>query len=668
MKNRAFAIEADPETGYLTSISCVQDSHAMNWCAEDGCWGKIDGFAETIRFNPVCYCREGMHLEGLEIREQDMTAVYANGKLTVTVDRFFLKNGNFSERYRIRNNTETVVTLNSDNFGIEVPFNDRYTYADECMVKRCNTHIWCGKNVSWVCALRMGESDCNLGLFLTQGSLVSYSQKGCTSNNRGIFVLEPETVLLKPGEEYVLQWELFVHKGKEDFLAKLAEWGNYIGVEARHQTVFMGEKIEFTVRAAGGQVPRVFLGEEEVETTKGEDSFLVSYAPSHTGEYHFEIMAGSNSTCAQFLVIPPFAEFLKKRVEFIVDRQQCMDPESPLYGAYLIYDNQTDGLYYDDTLGDHNACRERLNMSIMIARYLQIKEDAKIRASLELFIEFLKREIYDEETGEVYNSVGKRRDVIRLYNAPVVMRLFCEMYLLTEDVWYLDQIRKLADHYYAGGGAKWYPNGTAIERVMKAFRMAGRTEDAEKMLGWFKLHTDNMIANGISYPKHEVNYEQTIVTPAVNCISEMGMVTGEKEYYLKEAGKHIRCLERFSGFQPSFHLKETAIRFWDDFWFGKSRCFGDTFPHYLSCLTARSYIAYYRLGGEERYLAAAEECIRNCMCLVSEEGRGSAAYVYPHTLDGREGEFYDAWANDQDMIFYDAINGMDLMEAFRIAP
>ncbi len=664
MKNELFTIEADPETGYLTSISCVQDSYTMNWCAEDGCWGKIDGFTESIRFNPTRFCREGMHLESLEIGEQDMTAVYANGKLTVTVDRHFLENGNFSERYRIRNSTEAVVTLNSDNFGIEVPFNDRYTYADECMVKRCNTHIWCGKNVSWVCALRMGESDCNLGLFLTQGSLVSYSQKGCTSNNRGIFVLEPETVLLKPGEEYVLQWELFVHKGKEDFLTKLAEWENYIGVEAGHQTVFMGEKIEFTVRAAGGRVPRVFLGEEEVETTAGEDGFQVSYAPACTGENQFEIRAGSNTTCAQFLVVPPFAEFLKKRVEFIVDRQQCMDPESPLYGAYLIYDNKTDSQYYADNY--YNACEERINMSVLIARYLRVKEDAKVRASLELFIEFLKREFYEEETGKIYVSLERRQETSRLYNAPGIMRLFCEMYFLTGEDWYLDQILRIAERYYAGGGAKWYANGTAIERVMKAFRTAEREADAEKMLGWYKQQTDNMIANGISYPSHEVNYEQTIVTPAATCISEMGLVTGKKGYYLNEARKHIRCLERFSGFQPSFHLKEIPIRFWDDFWFGKSRCFGDTFPHYWSCLTARSYLAYYRLGGEERYLAAAEECLRNCMCLVSEEGRGSAAYIYPHTLDEKEGEFYDAWANDQDMFLYDAINGMDVVEAFHI--
>ena len=179
-----------------------------------------------------------------------------------------------------------------------------------------------------------------------------------------------------------------------------------------------------------------------------------------------------------------------------------------------------------------------------------------------------------------------------------------------------------------------------------------------------RRNVDNIINNGTSYPKHEVNYEQTIVTPAVTHVSEMGLLCEDKEHYINEAKKHMECLTRFSGHQPSFHLNEIAIRYWDDFWFGKNRIMGDTLPHHLSCLTARSYIAYSRLSHETEWLDNAEECIRNCMCLIGDDGRGSAACVYPYKLNGIRGEFFDPWSNDQDLVLYDALYLNDINGAF----
>ena len=116
--------------------------------------------------------------------------------------------------------------------------------------------------------------------------------------------------------------------------------------------------------------------------------------------------------------------------------------------------------------------------------------------------------------------------------------------------------------------------------------------------------------------------------------------------------KHIKALARFNGHQPSCYMNETPIRYWDDFWFGSGRLQGDTFPHYWSCLTARSYIDYYNASGDETYKLAAEECIRNCFCLFNEKGEGSCAYVYPYRVNDSKGEFYDTWANDQDFALY----------------
>ena len=151
-----------------------------------------------------------------------------------------------------------------------------------------------------------------------------------------------------------------------------------------------------------------------------------------------------------------------------------------------------------------------------------------------------------------------------------------------------------------------------------------------------------------------IAYEQTIVSPAATFLSEYALISGE-EVYRTEAKTHIEILELFNGSQPSFHLNEIPIRYWDDYWFGKLMIKGDTFPHYWSCLTARSYQDYYRLTGEEHYRAAAEECMRNCLCLFMDDGSASCAYLYPERIGDRYGKVYDPWANDQDFALYFAM-------------
>ena len=41
LRNENFHIEFDENTGYITSIKNPLDEHGMNWCAEDGQWGRI---------------------------------------------------------------------------------------------------------------------------------------------------------------------------------------------------------------------------------------------------------------------------------------------------------------------------------------------------------------------------------------------------------------------------------------------------------------------------------------------------------------------------------------------------------------------------------------------------------------------------------------------------
>lgn len=663
MKNKQFNITFDPNSGNIISIINVNDKHSMNWCAEASQWGRLycgnianicENIAQQIHL---------MTLVRFEENVDEAVSVFTNGRIEVTVKRFFRENGNFVERYIIKNVDYADFFVGPESFGISIPFNDCYTYADDCMRNRCNTHIWCAHNQAYVNALKMGVSDINLGLVLTEGAVHSYSQnetKVAGAHSRGEFILNLDHKEIVKNEEYVIEWELFWHKGN-DFCDRADETGKFLKIEAEHFTVFQDEIINFqaTIPTDARNVS-VLCDDETLKFGFDRNTRILScsHRPARTGTFRIWISYDDKKTYADFICVSKFDDLVKNRINFIIDNQQYKRKDSPLYGALLAYDNKEEHIVFDDSVFDHNACRERVGMALLIARYLRNNENKKIRDALDLYIAFVKREFYDEETGAVFNTIGKNPNFIRLYNAPWIMTLFAEMYHLTKDSEYLDDIIKMLGNYYSLGGYKFYPNGFSLKTVIEAFKIAERFDDLEWIRCHFEKHVGNMIKNGTSYPKHEVNYEQTIVTPAASMISEYVKLFNAWDY-ATEAKKHIEVLERFNGHQPSYHMNEIPIRFWDDFWFGKSRQFGDTFPHYWSCLTARSYIDYFDITQDKKYKLAATECIRNCLCLFTDDGRGSCAYVYPYKTWGRRGQFYDEWANDQDFALYFALQ-MDL--------
>lgn len=651
MKNSNFEIEFNKENGSICSIKNSNDGNEMNWCSDIGNWGLPHaqnqiGYGET--YSEIEY----KNLELLSFEEDEYTAVsvYSNDTICVTVKRSFSEKGNLIESCTIKNLRRNCLFLKHGDLKFEIPFNDNYTSAEECMKRRCNTHIWCAGNVAYVNALRMGESDINLGLVVIKGSIKSYSVKDCKTNVRGRFLLNLDHIELEKGEEYVVEWKLFWNNGVDDFYSKALKYPNFLHITSPQFTVFDHENIRFQVKSANKfNNISIFCDGKECDFEIDNDVINVLYKPVRFGEHRFDILCDSICTYTEFFVCENIKDLIKKRINFIVDNQQYHKQGSPLDGAFLIYDNEEKYHVYDSVITDHNASRERMGMTLLIIKYLQNQTNHKFNNALNKCIKFITREVVNMETGEVYNGVCD--NMVRLYNAPWISTLFTEMYYLTKDKTFLNFVFKILSVYYNRGGAKFYPNGLSLLKTVTAFKMAGMKDEENQVVAWFKGHVDNIVANGVFYPPHEVNYEQTIVTPAVTFISQMAEITKDAQY-VAEAKKHIINLERFNGRQPSFHLNEIPIRFWDDFWFGKSQQFGDTFPHYWSCLTARSYIEYYNVSGDEIYKIAAEKCIRNCLCLFNQLGQGSAAYVYPFESNGQKGQFYDAWANDQDFALY----------------
>lgn len=617
-------------TGSIKSLKIADDPFSMNWLREDCTWGTPTE-AELV---------------SSDISANTMTSVYKLSKAELTVRRIPEKD-RYREIYTYKNVSDCDVFFRRGELGIYTPFCDIYDGADICMTNRCNAHIWCGGDVSYINAMRMGVSSKNIGLALLSGSLDSYSIKrdySKNSNDRGIFILHPSPFSLMSGETKTFEWVIFEHGGDDDFIQKLNSLG-ILTVSAEHFTVFEGENIKLgfseipsCVTLDGAKIP--FCGK------------TLEYSPKRLGEHKFLITYGEKHTFAKTIVVPKFEDTLKKRINYIIKNQQFLKSGSPLDGAYLIYDCREHYKYFDNSWPDHNASRERLGMSLLIAKYLQSHKDPEILQSFMKNLEFIKREVVDTETGDVYNTVLKNKNMIRLYNAPWAALLMMETYKLTKDTEYLEIMMRILRKYYEGGGARFYPNGISIAETVEALIAAGMRKEAADLTALYRTHVDNMVKNGTNYPPHEVNYEQTIVTPAATFISQFCKITGETKY-IEEAEKQIRVLERFNGHQPDYHMNETAIRHWDDFWFGKEKMYGDTFPHYWSCLTGVSFLHYAEISGDSEYLSRAHENIRNCMCLFFPDGSASCAYVYPFSVNERKGEFYDDWANDQDFALYE---------------
>lgn len=568
------------------------------------------------------------------------------------------------ESYTFTNQTDKDVFTSIDDIKIYTPFNDDYIDAEACLTQRCHTHIWCGGEVSYIMALRMGGAAPHLGLVLTQGSLEGYSVDRDIlqrSNDRGDFMLHPAPAALVPGASFTLEWVLFPFSDKPDFFVQAAKYcGRLIEISAKNYILFQGETLHISI------VPHFSFRRQDVsilengilvnaETAGGK--LIIEKKAETVGEYCYDICINQIHTKCRVLVQPSLWELAKARCRFIVEKQQYHNPQSGLDGAYLEYDNEEEHLRYAPE-NDHNAARERVGMGILLAKYLQLETvgNETLDASLKKYVAFVRRELL-METGEICNDYMRNNSYKRLYNAPWFALFFTEVYSLyhhIEDVRAAYQILKF---FYQSGGGKFYAIGLPALAIAKALKDAGMPDEHEEMIELFKAHSDCLAEMGVCYPKSEVNYEQSIVAPAADILAQTYLLTRDKKY--AEALKiQISVLDLFNGCQPDYHLNETAIRHWDGFWFGKRRMYGDTFPHYWSALTGIVYRYYAQISGDSSYAEKSEKSLRGVLSMFYPDGKASCAYVYPVSVNGQKAAFADPYANDQDWGLYFALRNL----------
>lgn len=632
MKENSFEIKKDQE-GHLIFLAHKDDINKMNWVEGKKKWGTI-------------ICPDGVAAKCIR-------------RLTAE--------GHLEECYSFTNNTKFPAFFQKTDVGIYATFNDDYESAEICMKQKCHTHIFCGSDASYVMALRMGGKGPHLGLMMTQGGLSCYSvergnetteENEVLSNDRGDFILHPELQALQPGETAEIRWELFWFDKQEDFEEILAASGKIPIIQTRQCTYFKGEKIIFDV-LYGNDIDEsqieILCNKEKIpfscEKNKGILTVHCVLEAKDVGECQINVRMGTKKLKSLFYICTDLTVLVRERCKFIAEKQQYHGKIDSLAGAYLIYDNEENSLYYNHTLHDHNAGRERLGMGALLALWLQKENDANMRQSLEQYVKFVYRELYDKESGTVYNDISHNLDWHRMYNYPWMAILQLEMYHLTKEKFYLTDSYRTMKRYYLNGGESFYAIGIPMKELVETLESVQMKKEAEELKNMFFKQVEYIVKNSTFYPASEVNYEQSIVAPAVSCLLQGAQLSGNKEY-LAEAKKQLAILQLFNGRQPEFHQFENAIRHWDGYWFGKEGMLGDTYPHYWSVLTGVAYMQYAEMTNNSSYIELAKASFRGCLNLFTEKGRASCAMVFPQTVNGENGHFYDPWANDQDWALY----------------
>ena len=281
---------------------------------------------------------------------------------------------------RLTNPGKKPYFADAGSIGIAFPLPDSYEDAWTCLARRCHTHIFCGRDVSYICALRMGGQPPHLGMVLTEGSLECYSVErnlDRMSNDRGCFLLHPGALQFDAGETKRISWKIFPHQGKEDFLRRLGEESRFVDVRAERYVLFPDEKISLRIRPAFPARTVTVNGDaavfwpEEGGFQPQAGVWLWEADAGKLGEKWLNILADGVETRCRILVQERPDVLSRRRCQFLARKQQYQGKVECLRGAYLIYDNEGEQPVYRPE-NDFNGGRERMGMGCLMARFLQM--------------------------------------------------------------------------------------------------------------------------------------------------------------------------------------------------------------------------------------------------------------------------------------------------------
>ena len=657
------ATDVDPTTGGIRSITLADDPSPMNWLAATDSvemaadapawpWGVLPPVGRQFQWGLGRLRAEGTMTEWRTAQHALAGGTYVyelTPDVTLTVRRTDTS-GELTETYTFRNDGTSAVSLTD--IEINTPFADNYPDAPTCLAERCHTHIWAGGSDAYVYALHMGAQPMGLALQLREGSISRYAQQEKSplrgsSNTRGILCLCPDDMKLQPGEERRVVWTLFAITDADDFYGQLLRRGSVVASADRY-VAEVGDTVHISFKSNGSKP--LANARRLADGTQIQE---IAYVIPQPGELTVACQYPGGATRVELLGIPPLDNLLSARARFIIDHQQYNAPGEPQDGAFLPYDNETDSLYLDWTKprrrSDMTEGRERLGMGIFLAEYAARTPDEGLRAdittALRRYARFVRTGLQDPD----YKTWGDvaRWSKHRLYNYPWTAHLYCSMYKLTHERQYIYDAYRTLMRMYQEAGYTFYAIDVPVRQSLHLLEEAGYLAQRDSLLQEFIRQGDYYAEARLHFPISEVNYEQSIVAPSVAFLCDIYLVTREPRY-LDAIREMLPVLEAFVGRQPSHHLSDISIRHWDAYWFGKRRLYGDTFPHYWSCVTADVYATYALCSGNNLYMERARRICQQNLSLFTPDGRGYCAWNYSDRLGGIPGHFADPMANDQD--------------------
>jgi hypothetical protein len=633
----SFHLAVDTATGAMHALGNPADPHAMNWLcdpAEHGWMGLNHGWGlgYLACAHPGTGPMRWQQVESIAQSARAVTSRYRLGQVRLEVQRS-LRGGLLHERYRFRNSGKAAAPIWG--MALNVPFNDNYPDADTCVTRRCNAHVWCGGDVVWANALRMGGTGPHLGMLASGMSSQGYAVSGRGalnggSNARGCLMLVQDGWTLEPGASRDFTLTFFWHQGWDDFRTQVAALGGSVGISADRYAVVAGDSIQVSgtgarLRHAGKAVPR-------------SGTLRLSTPGEHVVEAE---LSGGAKTRLVALAVPPLSKLLQARVDYILDRQ--LVAAGPQRGFLVPYHTTLQAQELGG-VGDHNEGRERIGMGILLAQWARLGRHKRAGAVAKRYARLVRTKLQLPD-GSVRGELGG--NCHRLYNYPWAARLHLELWRLDHKARHLDDAVATIRAYYAHGGAGFYPIGLDLVGTHAALIAAGRTAEASQVVRWAVEHATQVAGHGIRPPPHEVRYEQTIMTPGALVLLQAHTLTGE-QHWLDAARPIIACVDAFNGRQPHHRLNDIAIRHWDGFWFGARRLWGDVFPHYWSASTAVAFRDWAKASGEDAWRSRADAILMQNLSSFGADGSATCAYIFPDHVDGEPGRLADPLANDQD--------------------
>ncbi|RKN43762.1 hypothetical protein [Streptomyces hoynatensis] len=553
------------------------------------------------------------------------------------------------ERYAVVNTAAEPLTLTG--LGVQTPFADWYPDAEGSLERAVHAHLFTGGTWAWALAQPMSGRGRCLGLVVREGALRAYAvesrNQASLSHVRGHLVLlvtdrarNPEAfggqpaLHLAPGEAVTLEWELGWYASVAEFTAATRPPAAFSAYAAEVGKPILVEAAFVDSPDPGVQVTRESEGRFRVES-------------SVHGTHTLDVGEGART---EVLFHLPLEEMVRRRVAYIAAHQRPVERPGLLAHAFVPVDTRTGLRLATNGWSDWSDGSERIAMPLLLqqaaARGLADPEEPG--PLLEGWSRFAVRHLLDE-TGAPRRGSFSRHIKPRLYDMPWLAQFFHDRYCVHGREEDLARAACILERSFELGGATHLSIGSSptTTAVCGSLQAAGQAVRAAALRDRLVDSAREFVARGRRLPAHEVNYEQSMVAPLIDLLTDAHALTGEAVFH-DAISERLPWLLAFGGPQPHARLHGIAIRHWDGYWFGANRLWGDVFPHYWSTLTATTLLrlpATLRTPGTDRL---AEAILRANMANYREDGSATCAFVMPSAIDGRPGHTADPVANDQD--------------------